>query len=161
MVQEARVWNLDFSRLIPSGIAEEETVPSLFQLLMVSGHPWCSMPRPGSGISGFSSVWKQNSKLSPSSELLRCMSLGMSSPILRRTLGLGFTAHRSSVQGSPSGSVVKNPPAKQETWVPSLGQEDPWRRMWWTIPVFLPGKSHGQRSLMGCSPWGHKEWDTI
>ena len=27
-------------------------------------------------------------------------------------------------------------------------------------PVFLPGKSHGQRNLMGCSPWGHKELDT-
>ena len=27
-------------------------------------------------------------------------------------------------------------------------------------PVFLPGKSHGERSLVGCSPWGHKEWDT-
>ena len=28
------------------------------------------------------------------------------------------------------------------------------------IPVFLPGKSHGQRSLVGCSPWGSKESDT-
>ena len=28
-----------------------------------------------------------------------------------------------------------------------------------TTPVFLPGKSHGQRSLAGCSPWGHKELD--
>ena len=27
-------------------------------------------------------------------------------------------------------------------------------------PIFLPGKSHGQRSLAGYSPWGHKEWDT-
>ena len=29
-----------------------------------------------------------------------------------------------------------------------------------TTPDFLPGKSHGQRSLLGYSPWGHKEWDT-
>ena len=28
-------------------------------------------------------------------------------------------------------------------------------------PVILPGKSHGRRSLVGCSPWGHKESDTI
>ena len=28
-------------------------------------------------------------------------------------------------------------------------------------PVLLPGKSHGQRSLVGCSPWGHTELDTI
>ena len=34
-----------------------------------------------------------------------------------------------------------------------------WRRHWWPTPVFLPGKSHGQRSLVGCSPWGPKESD--
>ena len=34
-----------------------------------------------------------------------------------------------------------------------------WRRKWQPTPVFLPGKSHGQRSLAGCSPWGHKESD--
>ena len=33
----------------------------------------------------------------------------------------------------------------------------PWRRKWQPTPAFLPGKSHGQRSLMGYSPWGHKE----
>ena len=36
----------------------------------------------------------------------------------------------------------------------------PWRREWLPTPVFLPGESHGQRSLVGCSPWGHKEMDT-
>ena len=30
-----------------------------------------------------------------------------------------------------------------------------WRRQWQFTPVFLPGKSHGWRSLVGCSPWGH------
>ena len=35
-----------------------------------------------------------------------------------------------------------------------------WRRKWQPTPVLLPGKSHGQRSLVGCSPWGHKESDT-
>ena len=34
----------------------------------------------------------------------------------------------------------------------------PWRRKWQSTPVFLPGESHGQRSLMGYSPWGHKSW---
>ena len=34
------------------------------------------------------------------------------------------------------------------------------RRQWQPTPVLLPGKSHGQRSLVGCSPWGHKESDT-
>ena len=32
-----------------------------------------------------------------------------------------------------------------------------WRRKWQPTPVLLPGKSHGRRSLVGCSPWGHKE----
>ena len=35
----------------------------------------------------------------------------------------------------------------------------PWRRKWQPTPVFLPGKSHGQRSVVGYSPWGHKESD--
>ena len=50
-------------------------------------------------------------------------------------------------------------PAMQETWVQSLGREDPWRRRWQSTPVFLPGKAHGWRSLAGYSPWGHKESD--
>jgi len=35
----------------------------------------------------------------------------------------------------------------------------PWRREWLPIPVFLPGESHGQRSLVGYSSWGRKESD--
>ena len=35
-----------------------------------------------------------------------------------------------------------------------------WRRKWQPTPVFLPGKSYGQTSLVGYSPWGHKESDT-
>ena len=34
-----------------------------------------------------------------------------------------------------------------------------WRRQWHPTPVLLPGKSHGWRSLAGCSPWGRKESD--
>ena len=41
-----------------------------------------------------------------------------------------------------------------------VGREDPWRRQWEPTPVLLPGKSHGQRSLVGYSPWGRKESDT-
>ena len=33
------------------------------------------------------------------------------------------------------------------------------RRQWQPTPVLLPGKSHGRRSQVGCSPWGCKEWD--
>ena len=34
-----------------------------------------------------------------------------------------------------------------------------WRRKWQPTPIFLPGEFHGQRSLVGCSPWGGKELD--
>ena len=55
--------------------------------------------------------------------------------------------------------MVKNLPAMQETWIQSLGQEDPLEKEWQPTPVFSPGESHGQRSLAGYSPWGRKELD--
>ena len=67
--------------------------------------------------------------------------------------------------------MVKNLSAMWETHVQSLGQEDllekematysniPLRRKWHPTPVFLPGKSHEQRSLVVCSPWGREELD--
>ena len=49
----------------------------------------------------------------------------------------------------------------QETWVPLPGSgRSPWRRKQQPTPAFFPGKSHGQRSLGGYSPWGRKESDT-
>ena len=42
-----------------------------------------------------------------------------------------------------------------DPWVEKI----PWRRKWQPTPVFLPGESHRQRSLVGYSPWGHKESD--
>ena len=56
--------------------------------------------------------------------------------------------------------TVKNLPAVQETQVQSLGQEDELEKGMVPTPVFLSGESHGQRSLVGYSPWGHKELDT-
>ena len=44
-------------------------------------------------------------------------------------------------------------------WVRSLGQEDPLEEGMATYLVFLPGESHGQRSLVGCSPESRKESD--
>ena len=41
-----------------------------------------------------------------------------------------------------------------------LAQKDPWSKKRQSTPVFLPGKFHGQRSLAGYSPWGHKELHT-
>ena len=62
--------------------------------------------------------------------------------------------------GFPGGSAVKKPPAMQETQVGSLGWEDPLEKEWLSAPVFLPAEFHGERNLMGYTPWGHKESDT-
>ena len=57
--------------------------------------------------------------------------------------------------------MVKNPPANAgdltrfDPWFRKI----PWRRAWQPTPVFLLGESHGQRSLVGYSPWGCKESD--
>ena len=60
------------------------------------------------------------------------------------------------IRGFPDGSVVKNPPAVLETWVQSLGQEDPLEKEMATHSSILALKSHGQRSLADYSPWSHK-----
>ena len=55
--------------------------------------------------------------------------------------------------------MVKNPPANAgdpDTWVTKI----PWSRKWQPTPVIMPGKAHGQRSLVGYSPWCRKDSDT-
>ena len=53
--------------------------------------------------------------------------------------------------------MVESPPTMQETWVQCLDWEGNPEKEWKPTPVFLPGEFHGQRSLAGYSPWGHKE----
>jgi len=52
--------------------------------------------------------------------------------------------------------TVENLPAMREAWVRSLGWEYPLEKGMATHFSIFPGESHGQRSLAGCSPWGHK-----
>ena len=69
-----------------------------------------------------------------------------------------------TVEGFPGDAGGKEPTSQYRrhkrcrfnSWVGKI----PWRRKWHPTPVFLPGKSHGQRSLVGYSLWGHKESDT-
>ena len=67
---------------------------------------------------------------------------------------------KKNIYGFP-GSVGGKEPACQcrrhlfDPWVGKI----PWRRAWQPTPLFLPRESHGQRSLVGYSPWGHKELD--
>ena len=64
-----------------------------------------------------------------------------------------FPTCLSDSQSFPGDSVVKNLPAMQETQIWSLGVERrKWRRKWQPTPVFLPGKFHGQESLVGYHP---------
>ena len=60
----------------------------------------------------------------------------------------------------PVAQLVKRLPTMQETWVQSLGREDLLEKEMQPTPGFLPGKSHGRRSLVGYTPWGCKESDT-
>ena len=63
--------------------------------------------------------------------------------------------------GFPGGSDSKESACNvgDAVLIPGSGRS-PWRREWLPTPVFLPRKSHGQRILMGYSPWGHKESNT-
>ena len=54
--------------------------------------------------------------------------------------------------------VVKNLPANAEDMDPWV-RKIPWKRAWQLTPVFLPGESHGQRSLVDYSPWDRQELD--
>ena len=64
-------------------------------------------------------------------------------------------------QGFSSGSGIKESTCqcKKRRFDPWIGTI-PWRRKWQPTPVFLPGKSHGQKSLVGYSPWSPKESNT-
>ena len=61
------------------------------------------------------------------------------------------------VSGCPGDPVAKTPNTGGPDLIPSQGAIQ--RRQWHPAPVLLPGKSHGRRSLVGCSPWGHWELD--
>ena len=57
--------------------------------------------------------------------------------------------------GSSGSSSLQCQRSRFDPWVRKI----PWRRAWQSIPVFLPGESQGQRSLVDYSPQGHKELD--
>ena len=65
-------------------------------------------------------------------------------------------------RGFPGGSAVKSLPANAggAGLIPTLGiRKILWRKKWQLLPVFLLGKSHGQRTLAGYSPWGREKSD--
>ena len=81
-----------------------------------------------------------------------------------KSLSEFFKEERDFRWAPQSALVVKNPSANArdkrcgfDPWVWKIPQ----RRKWQPTPVLLPGESHGQRSLVGYSPWGRKESDTL
>ena len=70
---------------------------------------------------------------------------------------LGRTTVERRVKKEQGASLIQPIPVKTKTCF--YLQKIPWRRAQQLTPVFLPGESHGQRSLTGYSPWGHKESD--
>ena len=77
--------------------------------------------------------------------------------ILKSSLSVCLT---SQILASLVAQMIRNLPAVEETWVRSLGWEDPLEKGMATHSSVLPGEFHGPMSLAGYSPWGHKESDT-
>ena len=85
--------------------------------------------------------------------------LGLQSQIRLKRPSSSSSSSNLTLGASLVAQMVKNPSAMKETWVRSLGREDPWRRKWQPTPVFSRGKSNGQRSL-GATVHGIKKSQT-
>ena len=72
---------------------------------------------------------------------------------------LGFRVGMKELGASLVAQRLKRLPARRETRGHPWAGKIPWRRKWQPTPVFLPGESHGRKSLVGYSPWGCKESD--
>ena len=113
--------------------------------------PPCPSPSPGvHSDSRLSSRWCHaaiSSSVVPFSSCPQSLPASESFPMSQL-----FTWGGQSIGVSASASVL---PMNTQDWVRKI----PWGKKWQPTPIFLPGKFHGQRSLVGYSPWGHKESD--
>ena len=111
-------------------------------------HPKDGDERTAIVIVPFKGEWRRKLRKFPLQENLRASTQE----------NLKLKAEVNPPKGFSGGSVVKNTPAnaKRCRFDPWVGKT-PWRRKLQPSPVFLPGKSHGQRSLAGYCPWGHNE----
>ena len=67
-----------------------------------------------------------------------------------------FEPSYKDLRASLVAQTVKNLSLMQETQLSPWVGKIPWRREWLPTPVFLPGEFHGQRNLVGYSPWGRR-----
>ena len=86
-----------------------------------------------------------------------CQSAGSTGILTSENVFQCLSKGRNHTRAPQVAPVVKNPPASAgdvfDPWVRKIL----WRRAWQPTRVLLPGETHGQRSLVGCSSWGHKE----
>ena len=101
------------------------------------------------GIWGGSSAGKESTCNAGNPDLI---------PESRRSPGEGIGYPLQYSWASLVAQLVQNPPATRETWVPSLGWEDPWSKEWQPTPVFWPGEFHGLYSPWGCKESDMTEW---
>ena len=83
------------------------------------------------------------------------MGIGIRKTIWMKCIKVQIDPTKLFIQTAPKESAY-NAGARFDPWVRKIS----WRRKWQSTPVFLPGEFYGQRSLVGYSPWGHKESDT-
>ena len=108
----------------------------------------------GSKIPLTSSLLRYFEKFKFSITVLPSLVLGLKMRIERECIQRGFPGGTSGEE--PAYQCRRPKRCRFDPWVGKL----PWRRKWQPAPIFLPGEFHGQRSLAGCSPWGHTESDT-
>ena len=106
--------------------------------------------------------WIKENKKTHVSGLLGRMVIWVSETLSHDKPAMFITIMR--IGGFPGGASGKEPACqcrrqKRCRFDPWVGRI-PWKKAWQSIPVFLPRESHGQRSLVGCSPWGRTELDT-
>ena len=104
--------------------------------------------------------WQAMLPLQDLEKNLSCLSQPLGAPGVPWLVAASLPPTSASIITWPSLWVFSS--YKMDTLVLDLGPtlvHYPWRRKWQPTPVFLPEKSHGQRSLEGCNLWGHKESD--
>ena len=79
---------------------------------------------------------------------------------MKNATGMGCNSQGGSLSKEPTcsaGACLQHRRPGYGPWV----RKSPWRRKWPPTPLFSPGKPHGQRSLVGSAPWGHKSWTRL
>ena len=137
--------------LLSTSCKQEDAVEGLFWLAYSSQHHVLWFHSGGSrcllGISYFSGHRKMAFRMEMYNQVLLTQQ-GHKNGGAKHTLGFLVTSGKKHICRCGCG------------FDPRVGKI-PWRRKWQPNPVFLPGRSHGQRSLAGNSPWVHRSWTRL